>query len=603
VRYGRAGAGGRAWALAVLAAAGLAACGPGLAPGDLAPEAPTVRDRQRLARHQIQYALAFRAKGRLEAAKRSLETALRAVPDHARAHRLLAVVLEDLGRMAEAERHRARADALDPPPPLPPDEPLDLPSGGVLVVLPPPEHPRGREVRVQGGWPGGEPMAFLMRRLATRLPRAEVVTADPASTDDVRALLRRLGARAVISLRVDRAYCGDSEKDGPFAVAWLRVAAAGPDGLAGPPEQVREVELVPRPAGCVRMAVARALEAALALPAVRSALGSEGDGAGGWSHRTVRQLFPGLSARIASHLERGRTRLATGRVHEALEAFQRAAAVDPSDPDVRAYLNEAELTLAMARELGGGGAGEPPARPAPGDLDPQLTAAQRSAAERLLAEERRRRDQLLAALLVLDSGGRLPPAQALAQLHSTPVAAPDGPGARLARRLTEVPLEVRDYLGPDGERLARYWIETASGTPVLRAEDTDGDGRTDRWEGFVAGVRRHVWEDRQGLGAPDLHMGFEADGSPARVEVDGNGDGASERVFRYEDGVLASESRDTDDDGVLDRVERFDAEGYVARREEDLDGDGKVDVRTFYERGRLVRRESANPDLLQDPED
>lgn len=571
----------------------LSACSPSLTPARPGP-APDAADLERHARNQIQMALSFRSQGRLESAEYALDGALAAVPDHARAHRLMAVVLEELGRLDAARRHRARADALDPPPPLPPDEPLDAPSTGVLVVLPPPAPDSVGEGRVAGGWPGGEAMTVLVRRLSTRLPDAEVLPADPASMSDVRGLLSGMAPRAVISLRIDRAFCGDSEKDGPFSVAWLRVAAGTQEGLTLPEAQVRQIEMIPPPQHCVRLALAGALEAALAEEGVQRALRSTPVAHRPWPARTVRALFPGLSVRIAEHLERGRARLATGRVNEALAAFREAEAIDPDDANVHAYVNEAELTLAMARELGG----EDAPAPDSGELDPQLTAAQRTAAERLLDEERERRDQLLAALRVLDASQRAPSTQALASLRARVVEEPEGPGAGLASRVAPGPHEVRAYFAPDGRALGRYWFVPGDATPILREEDTTGDGSPDRWEGYVGGVRRDRWEDRQGLGRPDLHMRFDGDGDVERIEVDTDGDGRLERLFRYEAGVLASESRDTDDDGTLDRVERFDADGYVTEREEDLDGDGEPDVRSFYEQGSLARREILNLELL-----
>jgi tetratricopeptide (TPR) repeat protein len=554
---------------------------------------PSPEERARMARYQISYALSFRAQGRLESAESALDAALAIDPDNARARRLMAVVLEDLGRLGEAERQRARADAIDPPPPLPPDVPLDVPSRGVLVVIPPPETLRGHEPRVVGGWPGGAAVEALMRRLHTRLPDARVLAADPETLGDVQALLGRLAPRAVLSLRIDRAYCGDSEKDGPFSLAWLRVVAATPDGTTTVPDRMRHVEWIPPPQHCVPLAIARALEEALARPDVRRALASKSARFDAWPQPAVRALFPGLSVRIAAALEEGRTRLATGRLNEALESFQRAAKIDPDDVNVSAYLQEAELTLSMAREI----MGEDAASLDRGDLEPQLTAVQRGAAEQLLAEERERRDALLAALLVLDSAERAPPAQALANLRSSPVEDPVGPGVGLAASLAEGPFEVRAYVGPDGATLARYWFAAGSSTPVLREEDSDHDGTFDRWLGYVDGERRHVWEDRQGLGRPDLHMTF-AGGEVQRIEVDGDGDGRPERVFVYQDGALSSESRDTDDDGQIDRIEHFDAQGQVVRREDDFDGDGKADVESFYDKGSLVRREIRNLDLV-----
>ena len=577
---------------ALLLAAALVACA-GTAKRDTGP---SPQERERFARVQIQNALAFRSQGRLESAERALDAALAAAPDQARAHRLMAVVLEDLGRLSEAEGHRARADAIDPPAPLPPDRPLGLASRGILVVIPPPEVLRGHEARVEGGWPGGAAVASLLRRLRTRLPEAEALPADPSNMGEVQQLLGRLAPRAVLSLRIDRAYCADSEKDGPFSVAWLRVVAATPGGVVAAPDRVRRVEWIPAPRHCLQIPLARALEEVLSRDEVRAALASPGSSRRTWPSPVVRELFPGLSRRIAAALEQGRARLATGRVNEALESFRRAAQIDPDDGNTRAYLQEAELTLAMARELASG------ASPAPesesGDLEPQLTAAQRSAAEQLLAAERERRDSLLSALLVLDSVGPAPSAQALGRLRSAPVENPGGPGERLARTLTDGRLTVRAYYGPGGGVLARYWFANGASTPVLREEDGDHDGRFDRWQGYVGAVRRQLWEDRRGLGWPDLHMTFAANGSVEHIEVDGDGDGRPERLFVYAHGVLASEERDTDDDGLPDRIEHFDPEGYVMLREEDVDGDGDPDVKSYYERGSLIRREILNPALL-----
>jgi len=588
-------AGGRLAASLLATAFGLALLGcPTPPPRDTGP---SPAERERYARHQIGTALAFRAQERLEAAEYALSAALASAPDHPRALRLMAIVMEEMGRLSAAERYRARADAVDPPPPLPPDTPLAVPSQGVLVVIPPPEALEGRAGRVAGGWPGGEAVSALMQRVRTRLPEAEVLTVDPDDMAEVRDLLGRLAPRAVLSLRIDRAFCGDSQKDGPFSVAWLRVAAATGDGVAVPPERIRHVEWIPPPRHCVRIPIGRVLETALAREDVRDALASRTARYEAWPAAQVRALFPGLSRKIARHLERGRARLATGRGNEARESFRRAAEIDPDDANVRAYVQEAELTLAMAREL----LGDEPATTSAttsGDLEPQLTAAQRSATERLLAEQRGRRDELLATLLVIDSGERAPPPQALANLRSAPVEDPGGPGARLARTLTDAPLEARTYFTAEGGELARYWFARGSEAPVLRAEDRDDDGAFDHWQGYVDGVRRHRWEDRQGLGRPDLHLVFTPAGEVERIEVDRDGDERVERLFVYEGGVLASESRDTDDDGRLDRVEYFDAEGYVTRREEDLDGDGEADVKSFYERGTLVRREIIDLDLL-----
>ena len=44
---------------------------------------------------------------------------------------------------------------------------------------------------------------------------------------------------ALITLRVERAYCGSSVKDGDFAIAWLRVGVSRPGVTSGAAHLVR----------------------------------------------------------------------------------------------------------------------------------------------------------------------------------------------------------------------------------------------------------------------------------------------------------------------------------------------------------------------------
>src|SRR5262245_41998821 len=339
--------------LARLAAA-LAACVLGCAAPPKPPPGPSEGARAIAVRHSLATARYQRSQGDLAQAEQALLRGLALAPDDPALHRALAGVLIELGRSAEAEPHQRRADALDPPPPPPPDAPLALPSQGVLVALVPPEPGD----RVPRSWPDDVVATTLERRLALRLPDAKVVHADPESVAAARSWLARFEPRAVLTLRIERAFCGETQKNGRFGMAWLRVAAEVPADSSAGAALVRT--LVPEPrlkGGCLAESVARSLEQALALPLVVSALTRTESATGkaeSWTTAAVRSLFPGLGLRIDAQVKAGRSALASGRLGPAVQAFERAARVDPEDPDVRAYLDEARETLALSKQLKGG---------------------------------------------------------------------------------------------------------------------------------------------------------------------------------------------------------------------------------------------------------
>ncbi len=573
---------------------------------DFTPEPQPITEESRAfsARRALQDARMLRAQGRLESAAGYLERGIQVSPDDPRLHHELARVLEALGRDEAARSARQRADALDPPPPPPPDQPLPGTMAGLLVALVPLETDAAEPERAASDWPLGEVASVLEERLHTRLPGARISHADPATLAEARAWLRARAPRAVLSLGVERAFCGDTIKDGPFAVAWLRVAAAAGGEPLVRAETLREVVLEPRLAGgCRREALARGLETLLDRPSLKRALRESGGAPGRWSSQALRELFPGLGRRLARELALGHERLAAGRVGEAAEAFRRALEIDPDDRDAHAYLAEAEASLALVGELqrargpatsqgSGGGA------PGPLVLAPQLSDDQRGAVERQLAEEQRRRIELLATLAVLDQDVVLPPPSALDTLRTASIRDPEAPGPRLARDAAAGPIEAKSVFAPDGSVLARYYLPRGGDLPILREEDTDGDGRPDRWVRYSERTRREVWEDGNGSGEPDLRVVFADDGQTlVRIELDADADGRPERIFYYEDGRLTAENRDTNRNGRFDRFERFDAEGNVAVREEDLNGDGEVDVRSVYRLGKLVRREITHPGI------
>ena len=119
-----------------LAAAALVlaiAAGPAARASEL--KEPSEAGQAAIARHSLETARAFYRQDRLEAAESALRRGLAASPDDPGLHALLARVLADLERQEAAAAHRSRADALVPPLPPLPAEPLAAPSRGVLIAL------------------------------------------------------------------------------------------------------------------------------------------------------------------------------------------------------------------------------------------------------------------------------------------------------------------------------------------------------------------------------------------------------------------------------------------------------------------------------------
>jgi tetratricopeptide (TPR) repeat protein len=445
-------------------------------------------------------------------------------------------------------------------------------------------------------WPDGGIADVLEQRLLVRLPDATVVHTTAESVAASRIWIAEFAPRAAISLRADRAYCGDTLKDGPFALARLRVAVAAGGSPVGESRQVREVVIYPRPwSRCESLAVARALEQSLALPEVRSALRAPGAPGVTWSTAALRALFPELGRRLTAELEAGRRRLALGDLAGAEAAFRSAARIDPDDPEVRAYLAEMDATLAMTRDL------DPAVDQATLPLDPRLSRAELSTLEAQLAEEQRRREDLLAALAVLDEQAEPPPANVLAALRPVEIGDPQSFGPALARARADGAIESRAAYAPDGTPLARFYFAAGSERPVLREEDTSADGQPDRWTAYEGRVRSEVWKDAAGAGRPHLRLVFGPGGQTVvRIEFLASEGRGLDRVFHYADGALVSEDHDTNGDGSLDRFDRFDADGRLRERGEDLDGDGRIDLRSIYRKGKLVRRDVASPAFLPD---
>lgn len=528
-------------------------------PGD---EPPSPADRERFVRRRVEDAQAFRLQKRLEAAEHQLRLALGMDPDHARAHHLLARTLMEQGRAEEARPHEARAAALSPPRPAGPDAPAVADASGVLVVLVPPD-PTAELAAGPGGWPSPRVPRQLAKRLRARLPGARVSETSPAGVVQAEAWLRDEASRAALSLRVDEARCGESAKDGPFAIAALTAVAARTGALPDEPVRVRtDDDMPPFGDACTDAVLDHAVDAVLALPGVAAALAAPKQTASGaWPALAVRALLPLVD------------------VHAARERARAETAAHDSPLDETAVIRHAEAERAAEQTRPGTEA--PPA-------DPEAEAF-----EAELAAERRRRDELLAALRVDELALRAPSAEEVAVLRVVPLKDPGGPGPRLAAaRAGGEPIELRVLDDTEGRSLARFYFRPGATEPLLREEDTNHDGVPDRWTAYADGRPREILEDRGASGAVNARRILAPDGvSTERIEIDMDGDGRPERIFHYVSGALAGGDSDTDGDGVLDRFERFDPDGSVSSRDEDLDGDGTQDVHSEFRGGRLVRRE------------
>ena len=581
-------------------------------------EAPPLNARTRAlyARTNLEKARALYAQGRIEHAAMTARRGLGFQPDNAELLRLRAELLEQLGDDEEAAALRARADEIAPPLAPPQDGPHPLSSSRtrVLVALLPPSPSlleSASRARVPTQWPRGVEAETLAARLSLRLPHAEIVTipgnphATSSSVPASQAWLAAQRPDAVVSVRVERAFCGSSVKDGDFAVAWLRVATALPEEAAPEARLIRTALDTPPDHGCEAAAIAYAVERMLELSSVHAVLQAGAvETRAPWPAPGIRMLFPTLDWRVQEEIAQGRRYLSVGELALSLQHFRNAQRIDPEDPATLSFIEEASRTLALARLLEQRPASSAEDGTSAPALDAQLSESQRRGMEAQLAHERRRRDEMLSALAVLHETRSAPTPGTFASMHPARLDDPTATGIGLAisRLPSDRALEVRSLFAPDGSVLARYFFAEGGTAPVLREEDSNGDGEPDRWVGYDAkGVVSEVWEAQQPGGPPSLHIVYGPGGTPIeRVELDHDGDGRLDRLFVYAAGLLREESWDTDGDGAFDRFQRFDESGSLTMREEDVDGDEEIDVRTAYNKGRIVRREILNAELLSE---
>jgi hypothetical protein len=100
-----------------------------------------------------------------------------------------------------------------------------------------------------------------------------------------------------------------------------------------------------------------------------------------------------------------------------------------------------------------------------------------------------------------------------------PASAPKGGPPSLIERADEA-------AGPDQKITRREFF--VLGVLQRTEEDTDRDGRMDKWEHYDGSVLTHVEFDLSGCGHAERRLVYGADGNVVRIEVDPDGDGKFE---------------------------------------------------------------------------
>jgi antitoxin component YwqK of YwqJK toxin-antitoxin module len=179
----------------------------------------------------------------------------------------------------------------------------------------------------------------------------------------------------------------------------------------------------------------------------------------------------------------------------------------------------------------------------------------------------------------------------------------------------------------DGRMDSQYRYDRKTGALVETSEDTDQDGTLDTWTTYDdAGRGARLEKDRDNDGKRDFARVYSG-GRLQYEEFDDNGDGLAERRVEYGERsrTVAMEDRngdqkmdfwtyyepggrpvrvekDTTIDGKPNVFEYYEgpdpANMTIVRKEEDLNGDGAVDQISYYENGKLSRREILNPAAL-----
>jgi hypothetical protein len=138
-----------------------------------------------------------------------------------------------------------------------------------------------------------------------------------------------------------------------------------------------------------------------------------------------------------------------------------------------------------------------------------------------------------------------------------------------------------------------------------RTVDLDHDGVRDAFFVFSHGILAEERHDKDNDGRIDVITSY-ADRKrvETREDRDGDGDFDTRTLYHVVDGeeLVSRIESDTRKRGLPDIIETFEAKdgrAVLARKEEDTDCDGTVDTTSFYEDGKLARREIFDPSALQ----
>jgi hypothetical protein len=186
---------------------------------------------------------------------------------------------------------------------------------------------------------------------------------------------------------------------------------------------------------------------------------------------------------------------------------------------------------------------------------------------------------------------------------------------------------IRKEADQDYDGTLDTWQTYSGNSLTERTLDSNNDGRVDTWERYWGGLMVERVIDRNGDGGKDAVYTF-SDGSLVEERHDRNDDGESDLIVTYQgrqktrtredhsgDGQIdtwtthvvvngvelpAVIKRDSDGSGEVDIIEQFETSSgkpTLAKREEDTNGDGAIDVTSIYRKGKLYRRELADPTL------
>jgi len=154
----------------------------------------------------------------------------------------------------------------------------------------------------------------------------------------------------------------------------------------------------------------------------------------------------------------------------------------------------------------------------------------------------------------------------------------------------------------DGRADLVEFVDPDSGE-LLRVEtDEDCDGVTDAWSRYQRGALVERVLDQSGDGKADVFEQY-ADGRMTSLEIDRDDDGTRDAFYRYRGDYLTEEAHDSDADGAVDLRVHY-AERSRLYSEQDADRDGKMDTRTTYHRiqgKELIERIERTPGDLDAP--